>query len=59
VNRKEVGIVVGATAGPLALIGLLMLGGHSAPADPAPPAIVKVVPYTPAPAGTDARVVAA
>jgi hypothetical protein len=36
VSRKEVGIVVGATAGPLALIGVLMLGGHPAP-DPAPP----------------------
>jgi hypothetical protein len=59
-RRKEVGIVIGATAGPLALIGLLMLGGHSAPADPVPPAVVKVVPYpVPTPAHTDAKEVLA
>jgi mannose/fructose/N-acetylgalactosamine-specific phosphotransferase system component IIC len=58
VSRIELGIVVGATVGPLALIGLLMLGGHHAP-DPAPPAVVKVVPYVPAPAHTDAQEVLA
>jgi hypothetical protein len=58
-RRKEVGIVIGTTVLPLALIGLLMLGGHSTPADPAP-TVVKVVPYTPpVPAGTDTREVAA
>jgi hypothetical protein len=60
VSRTEAGIVVGATAGPLALIGLLMLGGHSTPADPAPTTVVKVVPYTlPVPAHSDAREVLA
>jgi hypothetical protein len=59
-RRTEFGIVIGATAGPLALIGLLMLGGHSTPADPAPPTVVKVVPYrAPAPAHTDAKEVLA
>jgi mannose/fructose/N-acetylgalactosamine-specific phosphotransferase system component IIC len=59
VSRTEFGIVIGATAGPLALIGLLMLGGHHAP-DPAPPAVVKVVPYpVPTPAHTETREVLA
>lgn len=58
-SRTEFGIVIGATAGPLALIGVLMLGGHPAP-DPAPPAVVKVVPYpVPAPAHTGVREVLA
>jgi hypothetical protein len=59
VSRIELGVVVGATAGPLALIGLLMLGSHHTP-DPAPPAVVKVVPYpVPVPAHTGAREVLA
>lgn len=59
-NRKEAGIVIAATAGPLALIGLLMLGSHHAPADPSPPIIVQPVPvYAPPPTPTGQQVIPA
>lgn len=55
-TRKEFGIVVAATAVPLALIGALAFGGHHAQDGhgPTPPAVVNPVPnYQPAPGPID------